>query len=150
MTTSVDHNLIRTTERTVDPSAPPRPPTVFGRQSEWSVVLRGYALAWEAVHSSVDGAPAEATIRKLLTGTGPARREILRMAHDYLAFTDFGVPNAAQVDALLNVENALGRLGHHERRSRASRRLGRVRQWAAALASPFRPTGHRRRRHRTA
>ncbi|WP_019874111.1 hypothetical protein [Sporichthya polymorpha] len=145
--TLVKHKQTQPTARRITPEH--RPPTVFGQESPWAIVESGYALAWEAVNDSLDHKPIEVAVTKLLEETGPERRDVLRMAHTYLAFTTFGAPRDAQIDALFNLEEAIGRLNDRERRSVLGRALDRVRAWLSALGHPFRSTGERR-RHRTA
>ena len=81
------------------------PPTLFGRESAESLMTAGYDLARRATGKALERVPLEDAARAL-TELAERRDDVLRMAEDYLGYTTFDVPLAAQVDALMLVERA--------------------------------------------
>jgi hypothetical protein len=83
----------------------PTPPTQFGRDSADELLSAGYDLARRATGKALERVPFQDAARAL-TELAERRDDVLRMAEDYLGYTTFDVPLAAQVDALLLVERA--------------------------------------------
>jgi hypothetical protein len=98
--------------------APPvSPPTLFGRESSAELVEAGYDLARRAIGKALERVPVADAVRGL-TELAEHHDQVLRMAEDYLGYTTFDVPLAAQVDALVLVEGArTGLAAAHTRRS---------------------------------
>jgi hypothetical protein len=85
------------------------PPTKFGREGGTELVETGYDLARRAIGKALERVPFEegaGALAELADG----RDDVLRMAEDYLGYTTFDVPLAAQVDALLLVGQARSQL----------------------------------------
>jgi hypothetical protein len=85
------------------------PPTPFGRESAADLVRAGYDLARRATGKALEHVPFQDAARAL-TELAEGCDDVLRMAEDYLGYTTFDVPLAAQVDALLLVERARSQL----------------------------------------
>jgi hypothetical protein len=102
--------------------APPvSPPTLLGRNSSAQVVEAGYDLSRRAIGKALERVPYAAAVRGL-TELAEHRDDVLRMAADYLGYTTFDVPTAAQADALLLVEDARTRLAAAQPRRTVTRR----------------------------
>lgn len=80
-----------------------RPPTIFGRQSPWELVVSGHTAARRAIGLALEDVKFDEAVAALAQAFGPDQ---LRMAHDLLGWTRFDVPLHHQVQALFMVEHA--------------------------------------------
>lgn len=80
-----------------------RPPTLFGKQSPWELVVEGHAAARRAIGLALEEVTFDEAVGAL---AGEFRADQLRMAHDLLGWTSFDVPLHHQVEALFLVEHA--------------------------------------------
>jgi hypothetical protein len=83
----------------------PTPPTQFGRESADELVTAGYDLARRATGKALERVSSNDAARALIE-LADRRDDVLRLAEDYLGYVTFDVPLAAQVDALVLVEQA--------------------------------------------
>jgi hypothetical protein len=81
-----------------------RPPTVFGKESPWELVVAGHHVARRASGLALDQVGIDDATDALVRS---ASRDELRMAFHMLAWTRFDVPLSDQVNALFLVEDTL-------------------------------------------
>jgi len=92
-----------------------RPPTMFGKDSPWQLVVAGHAAARRAIGFALEQVGLDAAT-DILRRT--YSRDELRMAFHFLAWTRFDVALSEQVNALFLIEDALNHTERVHRRSR--------------------------------
>lgn len=124
-------HLPRSSEPVVGSRNLERPPTLFGRESDWDVVQAGYDIARRAIGYAMENVALPDAIASLAEDAPSP--DALRMAFDYLAYTRFeDVPRSEQVEAFFIVEDARAAYDRRSRTGRAQRLRSawtRLRAW---------------------
>lgn len=103
-----------------------RPPTLFGQESPWELVVAGHAAARRAIGLALEDVPLDEAVATLAQAFGPDQ---LCMAHDLLGWTSFDVPLHHQVEAFFLVEHARSVEARPARRPRLGSALERAASW---------------------